>query len=326
MNEEIKKQIFEKIKEYDTIVISRHLRPDGDAIGAAKGLKAIISASFPEKTVYVIASDTSEYLSFLGSDDEDVPYDVYTKAMFIVLDTATSDRIANDKYDMCPCIVKIDHHIEVEQFGDISWVEDKRSSASEMIVDFYLTFKDELTLTKEAATYLYVGMVTDSGRFRYSSTSGDTLRCASYLLDAGIDTEMMFCRLYLEDFDFFRFKAYVLRNMKMTPNGVVYLFVSKENQADFGLDREQAGSAISFLDSVKGGLIWIAFIEHEDGSIRARIRSRFVTVNKLAEKYRGGGHECAAAASVRGDAGMKQMLADADAMLKTYKAAHEGWL
>ena len=326
MNEEIKQEIFDKIKEYGTVIISRHLRPDGDAIGASKGLKELIKASFPEKNVYVQASDSSEYLAFLGEDDEDMPYDVYTKALFIVLDTATSDRIANDKYGMCPCIIKIDHHIEVEQYGDVSWVEDKRSSASEMIVDFYLTFRNELTLTKDAATYLYVGMVTDSGRFRFSSTSGDTLRCASYLLDAGIDTEMMFAKLYLEDFDFFRFKAYVFRNMKMTPNGVVYLFVSKENRADFGIDQEQAGSAVSFLDSVRGGLVWIAFIEHDDGSIRARLRSRFVTVNKLAEKYRGGGHECAAAASVRGESGMKQLLADADAMLKTYKATHDNWL
>lgn len=326
MNEETKQIIFDKIKEYGTVIISRHLRPDGDAIGASKGLKELIKASFPEKKVYSISSDSSEYLEFLGKDDEDLSYEEYTKALFIVLDTATSDRIANDKYGMCPCIIKIDHHIEVEKYGDISWVEDKRSSASEMIVDLYMTFRDELILTKDAATYLYVGMVTDSGRFRFSSTSGDTLRCASYLLDKGIDTEMMFSRLYLEEFDYFRFKAYVYRNMKMTPNGVVHLFVSKETIADFGLNQEQAGLSVSFLDSVKGGLVWIAFIEHDDGGIRARIRSRFVTVNRLAEKYRGGGHECAAAASVRGENGMKQLLADADALVKSYKATHTEWL
>jgi phosphoesterase RecJ-like protein len=80
------------------------------------------------------------------------------------------------------------------------------------------------------------------------------------------------------------------------------------------------------MDSIKGSLIWIAFIESDDGVIRVRLRSRFVTVNDVAENYHGGGHACAAGATVYSKAEMKKLIADANAKLKAYKAANEGWI
>ena len=208
------------------------------------------------------------------------------------------------------------------------WVEEERSSACEMIVDFYATFRDELKMDSEAATHLYTGMVTDSGRFKYSGVGGDTMRAAAVLLDVGVDTDTLFARLYLEAFEYLKFKAHLYQTMQITENGVAYLFIDKKTQEQFNLTLEQASATVGTLDSIRGCICWIAFIENgdEEQSIRVRLRSRFVHINSIAEKYRGGGHACASGATVYGLEEMQQLLRDTDALVKEYKETHEGWL
>jgi phosphoesterase RecJ-like protein len=96
-------------------------------------------------------------------------------------------------------------------------------------------------------------------------------------------------------------------------------------QKKFSLTNEQASTAVSHLDSIKGSLIWLAFIDGNDG-IRVRLRSRFLPVNPLAEKYGGGGHACACGATVHSKKEMKALISDADALLSDYKKNNEGWL
>ena len=320
--------ILDKIKEYDRIMIFRHIRNDGDCVGASKGLKEILKLSFPEKEIYLIDEDTSAYLAFLGPEDEPVADETYESALGIVVDTASKARISNQKYTLCKELIKIDHHIPLEPYGNISWVEEERSSCSEMIVEFYNAFKDELKINKDAATYLYTGIVTDSGRFRFSSVNGDTLRCAGTLLDIGVDTDRLFAKLYLEAFEYLKFKAYIYEKMQITENGVAYIFVDKEMQERFGLTQESASASVGCLDSIRGAICWMAFIDNndEEGSIRVRLRSRFVHINTIAEKYHGGGHACASGATVYSLEEMDQLLKDADAHVKEYKETHEDWL
>ncbi len=320
LNEEIKSKILEKIKAYDKIIISRHVRPDGDASGSTLGLQKLLRNTYPEKTVLVVNDDYGDAVSFLGEEDREVPDEAFTDALLLAIDTATLDRLSNSRYKLAKELIKIDHHVEVEPYGDLSWVEDKRSSACEMIVDFYNTFKSELKLDKEAALCLYTGMITDSGRFRFRETNGETLRLASILLDMGLDTESLFAQLYLEDYDYLKFKAYVFKKMKMTENGVAYLVVDKKMQDTYKLSHEQAGNTVSMMSEIKGTIIWIVFIETEENTYRVRLRSRFVAINKLAEKYDGGGHLCACGATVHSKKDLKKLLADADALSKDFKA------
>ncbi len=328
MNNEKLNAILAKIKEYDRIVLFRHVRPDGDCVGATKGLQRILQLSFPEKQIILTHEDHFAYLAFLGPEDPAIPDELYADALGIVVDTANMDRISNQKFRLCKELIKIDHHIDISPYGDISWVEEERSSACEMIVVFYETFRDQLKIDSQAATYLYTGMVTDSGRFRYSSTNGDTMRCAGTLLDLGIDTERLYSRLYLEAFEYLKFKAYIYEHMQITENGVAWLYVDTEMQKRFGLTQESASATIGCLDGIRGAICWLAFIDNGDdqGTIRVRLRSRFVTINALAEKYHGGGHACASGATVHSQEEMAALLADADALVKEYKETHEDWL
>ena len=327
-NIEVMSLILRKIKDYNRIMIFRHVRNDGDCVGATKGMKAIIKDTWPEKEVYLIDQDTAKYLEFLGPEDEPVADELYTDALGIVLDTASEARISNQKYKLCKELIKIDHHIPLESYGDINWVEEERSSACEMVVKFYNAFRDELKLTSEAATYLYTGMVTDSGRFKYSEVDGDTLRHAAILLDVGVDTETLFARLYLEAYEYLKFKAHIYQRMQITENGVAYIYIDQAMREEFNLSLEQASACIGNLDSIRGCICWIAFIEtgDEKNSIRVRLRSRFVHINSIAENYNGGGHACASGATVYSKEEVDALLRDADAHIKEYKETHEGWL
>ena len=326
-NKEIKETILRKIEEYDRILIFRHIRPDGDCVGASKGLKTILKASFPEKEIYVADEMNSDFLAFMG-DDDGIPEDELCKgSLAIVVDTSGVERISNNQYALCREIIKIDHHINRTPFGDYSWVEDERSSVCEMIADFYSIFSDRLILTKEAAYYLYVGMITDSGRFRYSGVNSETMHLAGLLLDTGIDTENIYSNLYLVDYEYYKLLAYVYEIMQRTQNGVAYLYISLEMQKKYNLSFESESALISNMDKIRGCICWIAFIENPaDGSIRARVRSRFMESNTLAEQFGGGGHAMASGATLKTRDEVNTMLEKADSMVKEYKDSHNDWL
>ena len=328
MSREKMEAILEKIKGADKIMIFRHIRNDGDCVGSSKGLKRIIQLTWPEKEVHLIDHDTAKYLEFMGPEDPEVADEVYAASLGIVVDTASENRISNPKYTLCKDHIKIDHHIPLEDYGSLQWVEEERSSCCEMIVYFYDTFRDQLKMDSEAATYLYTGMVTDSGRFKYDGVNGDTLRMAAILLDVGVNTELLYARLYLEAYEYLKFKAHIYNRMQITPNGVAYIYIDRAMQEEFNLSLEQASACIGNLDSIRGCISWIAFIEtgDEQGTIRVRLRSRFVHINGIAENYHGGGHACASGATVYSREEAEALLADTDALVKEYKENNEGWL
>lgn len=328
MNLEIMKTILQKIKEYDRILLFRHFRPDGDAVGSTKGLQEILKITYPEKEILLVNEDYAEYMEFLGPEDGAIPDEKFADALGIAIDTATVERLSSQKYTMCRETIKIDHHIDNNPYGDYSWVESHRSSACEMIVKFYDTFRDELKINEPAAFYLYTGMVTDSGRFRYDSVTGETLRLAAILLDQGINTEWLFANLYLEESNQLRFQSHVYDMMQITENGVAYLYIDRKMQEEYHLTQENAGTAVEYLEAIKGCLSWMVFIEtgDEKGTIRVRMRSRFVPINPVAENWRGGGHACACGATVYNMDEVQALVRDTDTVVKDYKATHDGWL
>ena len=146
------------------------------------------------------------------------------------------------------------------------------------------------------------------------------------LLDEGVDTDRLYANLYIKDFNSLKLQAYVYDRMKLSEHGVAYIYITKSIRKRYKLTFEQACACVGYMDSIRGSLMWIAFIEADDGSIRVRLRSRFVTINDIAEKYNGGGHDCASGATVNSRKEMKALIRDADTKLADYKASNEGWL
>ncbi|MBQ9125357.1 MAG: bifunctional oligoribonuclease/PAP phosphatase NrnA [Clostridia bacterium] len=317
-------QALELIKKYDTIIIHRHTSPDGDAIGSQVGLKHVILANFPNKTVYIVGDLTKRYAFVEDWEPNEIDDQTYNGALAIVLDSGAPHLVSDERYTLAEATLRFDHHLFVEKFCDVEIVDTSFESCCGLIAHF--AKHCNLTMDSIGAKALYTGMVTDSGRFRYESTNGDTMRLAGMLMDMGINTEWLFANLYLQDFDSFKFESFVHENMKRSPNGVVHIHIDDEIQQKFGLTLEQASEAVSFMNSIKGSLCWLAFINCPDGTIRVRLRSRFMEINALAEKYGGGGHQCTAGATLTDANDIAKMVADADEMVADYKNTHEGWL
>lgn len=316
-----KQQILELIKEYDDIIIVRHIRPDGDCMGSTLGLRDILRASFPEKRIYSIGSDKSTYLNFLDSEDQNDLSEVYPKALVIIVDTATKDRIDNDKWLLGKQTIKIDHHVRVEDYATINYVREDLPATAAIITDFYMTFKNELVLTKQAAQALYVGLVTDTGRFKYRGVNALVFKLAAELVDTGIDIEEIYAYLYIKNKEAYHLQGYILNHYKTTENGVAYIFITKRLQKKFKVEIEEASALVNTLDSIFGHLIWIFFVQGKE-KIRVRLRSRFVDINQLAALYGGGGHRQASGASLSKRRDIKKLICEADLLLKEYKMNH----
>ena len=131
---EICHQILEKIKAYDTIIIHRHMKPDPDALGSQMGLKYLLEKHFPDKHIKAVGFNEPT-LTWLAKMDTVEDSD-YQGALVIVCDTANTARIDDKRYDKGDYLIKIDHHPNDDQYGDLAWVDTNSSSASEMIALF----------------------------------------------------------------------------------------------------------------------------------------------------------------------------------------------
>ena len=159
------KQILEKIKEYNRIIIHHHVRPDGDCIGSQMGLKYIIKDNFPEKEVYAVGGDVPPYLNYIARHDI-VADELYKEALVIVVDTSKKDRIYDERWSTGAYIIKIDHHDDSDEFGDIQYVNEKCSACSAIITEFYLANKDELISVIH-------DFLESSGELAYSQIGGN---------------------------------------------------------------------------------------------------------------------------------------------------------
>lgn len=307
--------LLKKIKEYDSIAIFGHVRPDGDCYGSLNGLKNIILTTYPKKKVYCLTAHVDS-LSFLGKMD-DVNDEVFVDSLAIVCDTATRERICDQRYKLCKEIIKVDHHLIIDNYGSYNFVDEDIAATSLLICRFLFSY-DELKITKEGATALYTGIITDTSNFRYRGVNLETFTLAGRLLEYGVDVEAIDQQLSFETLRMTKLKAYVFRTLKVSKNGVVYARLSKFVIKYYNLSYEEASSLVNLLANIKECPVWILFIEYPK-EIRVRIRSNGPEINMLAEAYGGGGHQKAAGASVKSWFASSQLIKDADELVKAYK-------
>jgi phosphoesterase RecJ-like protein len=292
----MKQKILDEIKKYKTIIIHRHVRPDPDAYGSQGGLAEILKASFPEKNIFTVGKE-EETLHFMRRLDE-IPDDTYNEALVIVCDTANAERICDDRYTQGDKLIKIDHHPNMDPYGDMMWVDTDASSTSELIYEFYLFGKDQgLKMSDEAARLLFAGIVGDTGRFLYPSTTEKTFAYAGELIHYNFSRPELFNKMYELKANIVKLKGYVLQNFEMKKYGAAIMVLKKELLDEFQALPSEASLLVSVLGDVKGIKAWVFFIEESD-QIRVRFRSKGPIINEIARKYKGGGHPLAAGASI----------------------------
>ena len=302
------------IKKYDKIIIHRHKKPDGDAIGSQVGLKHIIKANFPEKTVYAVGDPAGRYAFIEDSTADEISDAEYKDALAIILDTSARTLISDDRYTTAAATARMDHHIFVEKIADVELTATSFESCCGLITAFAM--ETGLTLTPTAAKALYTGMVTDSGRFRYDSTTPETHRLAAHLLSVGFQTNDIYRNLYSDDFSFIRLRAQFVLKIRFTEKNVAYIYTPIDEMKSYGVDTFTISRGmVNVMGEIKGVDIWANFTETEEG-ILVELRSSRYNINKIAVKYGGGGHEKASGATLKSKEDVISMLADLDALIE----------
>lgn len=310
----MKNKILDTIKKYETIILHRHVRPDPDAYGSQCGLAEILISSFPDKNIYVVGKE-EESLHYLRRLDT-IHDETYQGALVIVCDTANEERICDNRYSLAETIIKIDHHPNEDPYGDIVWVETSASSTSEMIYELYLFGKEQgLILSDEGARLLYAGIVGDTGRFLYPSTSEKTFTYAGELIHYQFSRNDLYDKMYELKPNIVKLNGYVLQNFEIRSSGVASMVLSKQLLAQFDAKPSEASLLVSVLGNVEGISAWVFFIE-EDDQIRVRLRSKGPVINGVAKKYQGGGHPLAAGASIHSWDEMQNVIQDIEEVCK----------
>ncbi|WP_372924828.1 DHH family phosphoesterase [Marinilactibacillus piezotolerans] len=313
---ETKLEILNIIKEWDTIIIHRHERPDPDAIGSQCGLAELIKANFPEKSVFTAGSSTGN-LSFLADmtppDKED-----YENALVIVTDTANVKRIDGKDYHLGKQWIKIDHHPLDDSYGEIEWVNTEASSCSEMIADLWITFPEELSMTTEAARLLYAGIVGDTNRFLYNGTSPYTMQITAELMKysfshTDLNNEMNVIKPPLA-----KLMGYVLDQFSVSEEGVGHIIIDQSTLKEMGIEDKDTNGVVSLPGSIEGVKTWGIFVQQTDGHYRCRLRSKGPVINQIAKEHDGGGHPLASGAN----AADKEEI---EAILNKMKQAADSW-
>ena len=306
------REILQEILQYDKIIIHRHTNPDGDALGSQIGLRLILEENFPEKKIYTVGDHAKRYSFMARSKMDEIDDSVYEGALAIILDTSAKSLISDERYTLAARTVRMDHHIFCEKIADVELTDTSFESCAGLVAAF--AKECGLRLTPLAAKSLYTGMITDSGRFRYDSTSAQTFRIAAYLFEQQFDTNDIYRNLYADDFAHIRLKAEFVLKIKFTEHKVAYIYTTLEEAKATGADTFAISRGmVGTMAEIRGIDIWVNFTETEDG-VLCEIRSSKYNINPIAVKYGGGGHKKASGATVADREEAMRMLADLDKM------------
>ncbi|MDO4170721.1 MAG: bifunctional oligoribonuclease/PAP phosphatase NrnA [Lachnospiraceae bacterium] len=292
------------INQANTIAVTGHVRPDGDCVGSCLGIYNYINDNFPNKSVDVYLEPSNSVFSFLkGFDqvkhevDENEAYD-----LLIVLDCSDESRIEpfialhnNASATFC-----IDHHINEHEFCDDSIVDSGASATCELL---YLLMDDE-KISLACAECLYTGIVHDTGVFKHSNTTKETMHIAGNLLDKGVNTshiidDTFYKKTYLQNI----IMGYALLESSLVMNGkVVYSIITKKWLDLYGVTGQDLDGIIDQLRVTDG--VEVAILAYECNNLEFKVSMRsndYVDVQKVASYFGGGGHIKAAGCTMKGN-------------------------
>ena len=308
------KKIYKEIKKYDTIIIARHIGVDPDAMASQLALKQAIELTFPNKKVYAVGNGSSKF-SYLGKLDKLEDWEDF---LLLVLDTPDKKRIDFKDFDRAKEVIKIDHHPYIETFGDLEYIDEEASSTCEILMEMLCATK--LKCNSSIARTLYCGLVSDSNRFLFDSSTPKTFALVSYYLAKYPFTlSELYREMYLRPLKEVRLEGYIAENLQVSENGVASIFLTNDTIAKFKADTASAGNMVNNFNFIEEVLVWVIVTEDiKNNNVRINIRSRGPAINKVAEKYNGGGHSMASGARVGSFEEAKELIEDLDLVTKRY--------
>ncbi|MCX6705769.1 MAG: bifunctional oligoribonuclease/PAP phosphatase NrnA [Candidatus Woesebacteria bacterium] len=309
MNYEESLKILEEIKKAKKILINCHKNPDSDSVGSA--LAAAQFIKFLDKEVRIICpTKINSQLKFIenfetieqGVDFNSVNYKDYD--LFIVLDSSSWDFASKMEENNIPPIklIVIDHHATNKRYGSINLVDKKLIAVSELLYSFFEDCGFEID--KKVASFLLVGIIGDSGVYRFPGTTAKTLEIAAELISKGVDQNEIIRNLYFSvDFEEFKFWGRVMDKMQYDREyNFVWVAISNEIYKEFGGRKNyKEDTATTFFQSINFSDFGIVMIEEEKGTLNVSLRSRTgLDVSQIAVELGGGGHRYASGGGIKG--------------------------
>ena len=311
-------KVLSAIKRYDRIAIFRHTSPDFDALGSQFGFATWIKDNFPNKEVLCLGDHhinlnprVFPLLDKVNASWFDKPF------LAIMVDVANTPRISDPRYKKAKYKIRIDHHPEVEHWGNVKIIDTRFVAACEIVANMFLTYKG-YTLSKECAEYLYKGIVGDSGGFKFFPTSTHTFLVASELVARGLNIPAINLNMFQRKMNDLDLRKYVLDNYKLSEHGVAYYYMSDAKQKEFGLEVEEIKDALGIFMNVEGIHIWLSCTEDVTDPVyryRASVRSNIIPINGVCAKYNGGGHANASGARLKKIEELELLVKDLDELI-----------
>ena len=286
---------FKWIEASEVITIFRHVGADSDALGSQFGLKTWILDQYPNKQVYALGEDLGSQGKLFPPID-DVADEVIANSLAIILDTANAARIDDARWQLAAKKIKVDHHLEVEHFGDLEIVKETAGATCEILASLFQ--KDGRPLSSTAANYLYGGLIADTLQFSIASTTSDTLLAAAYLAQCHADIPRINRENFSKTLKEFQFETFIRSHYKLLDGHLAYIILHAQDYEQFGLTRNEAKEKVYALGNVNEFEVWALFIEQAESDkneplYQGSLRSKQTAINDIANAFNGGGHKLA---------------------------------
>ncbi len=317
MVKDLAKKIFKEIKKFDTIVIARHIGPDPDAIASQIALRDAIKKTFPTKKVLAVGMGVAKFKKYGLLDKSD--FTEISDALLILVDVPNMERVDGIEGLNYKKIIKIDHHPSSDKFAQIDLVDETASSTCEIISE--LIFNTKLVLDKDIASNLFLGIASDSDRFRIKCTTLKTFEIVANLIKkTNLDFVPLYEILYERPLNEIKFHAYLSEELKASENGFAYVKISSEIIKKYKVDTATASNMVNDFNYIKDIYVW-SFITYDEknGLYKVNIRSRGPVINEIASKYNGGGHKFASGVRTTKEEDIDNLLKDLDEECRKYK-------
>ena len=309
--------ILQLIEKYDTIVIFGHIYPDGDCYGSQIGLRETLRLAYPNKKIYAVGSGFHRFHQRIGEMDV-IEDSIIKDALAIIVDANDLPRMEDQRVVTAKAWAKIDHHVDAGTFIEgPQYVDETANSCCEIITR--LVIQNHLPVNKTVAEALFLGILTDTGRFQFGTDYVSAFKEAAWLCEQGANPNILNKILNLTYEPLLAFKGYVFSNYVKSPEGLIYLVLSKDVLEHYKLSASKAGGFVNLLSSIYGYPIWAFFCENLDGSIHCEFRSNGPAVQPIAAKYGGGGHTLASGATLHDPTLMEKVIKDLTQAVHEYR-------
>jgi len=309
--------IIHAIKNNKTFFIAGHMKPDGDTIGTGIALASLLKRMGKKVCVYS-GEPIPPHMSFLSKASK-VKIQVAARVSgkfdcAIILECLDLARMGNlITAEQAGTLINIDHHKSFSNYGDINYIDSQASSSAEQLFNIFKQLK--MPILPHEADALYVGLVTDTGKFQQANTTPKSLRMAADLVEAGVVPTRMFGRLYAtQSLPSLSLLGLSLSTLKLTPSGkIAYLEVTRKMYKKTNTTAADTEGLINHAMMIPGVVAGVLFRETESNLIKVSMRSiDYFDVNKIAKHFRGGGHKNASGCTFIGN------ITDAKRIILTY--------